>query len=445
MFTIDSIGDLIQSKFSSFIKKGISINPHFVPLNFKVLHRSLGGLVQAGTNIANIKKFGDTLFNYVRSKYSNTIVLKQNSFTVNGKDNITLSELMTKFTPALVFTNNNSKDNFAGVLFNSYNSAGAELLNDSIQRKVLAELNSALGPDSQIDLAYILRGEEGSNQSQAKSLKNFFGIFNSISNNSINVAGTSLPNDKSGLVHSKMVVESLLKDYAVYEERALGTYSVSIDKEVSNFVATIKANILIIHDSKVKEQVKEVLHSNSFLSSMGKIIPNLLQKKGSFIENITSRIRSIFTGKKVASTVESSKTTGKVGKGKIHTKLTEARGVNSEFIIPPAFVSLTNLQNLINKNLHNYIQERMGDGNSTSLLNYRTGRLAKSFEVTGISQTRDGSLSAFFTYMKYPYATFSRGGVQSEPRSRDPVLLGERAIRDIATEIIGTRLRAIGI
>lgn len=443
MFTIDSLGDFIQSKFSSFIKKGISITPHFVPLNLKVLQRSLGGLVKDGTNISDLRKFGDSLFNYVRSKYSNTIVLKQNSFIVNGKDNVTLSDLMTKFTPALVFTNNNSKDNFAGVLFNSYNSASAELLNDNINRKVLLELDRLFGPDSQVDLAYIFRDAE--NQSQSNSIKNFFGIFNSISNNTVHVSGVTLPNDKSGLVHSHMVVESLLKDYATYEERALGTYSATISKEVSNFVATIKADILIVHDAKVKAQVKETLQSPEFKNTISKMLPEMEQKKGSFISNIVSRIRSVFTGKKVTNITETSKISGRVGKSKINTKLNTSRGINSEFIIPPALISLTNLQNLINTNLHDYIKDQMGDGSSSSLLNYRTGRLAKSFEVTGIAQSRDGALSAFFTYMKYPYATFSKGGLQSDPASRDPILLGQRAIRKMAMEIMDTRLRAIGI
>ncbi len=47
--------------------------------------------------------------------------------------------------------------------------------------------------------------------------------------------------------------------------------------------------------------------------------------------------------------------------------------------------------------------------------------------------------------MKYPYATFSRGGQQYSPTTRDPYLLGDKAIRDIATNILKTRLRAVGI
>ncbi len=443
MFTIDSIGNLIQSKFSSFIKKGINISPHLVPLNFKVLNRSLGGIVKSGISISDFRKFSDSLFNYVRSKYPNTIVLKQNTFTVNGKDNVPLADLLTKFTPALVFTNNNSKDNFVGVLFNSFNSANAELLNDSIRRKVLDEINRVLGPDSEVDLAYIFRDSD--NPSKSNSIKNFFGIFNSISKNNITVPGVSIPNDKSGLIHSRMVVESLLKDYATYEERAFGTYSVVIDKQVSEFVTKIKADILIVHDSKVKEQVQQVVKSNTFINFISKILPSIKQTETNFIQDITNRIRSVFLGKKPSKPKEQSKTSGRLQSGKSTVKLTESKGVNSEFIIPPAFISLTNLQNLINRNLHDYVKERMGTGNSTSVLNYRTGRLANSFQVTGVSQTRDGALTAFFTYMKYPYATFSKGGLQSEPASRDPVLLGERAIRAIASEVLGERLRAVGI
>ena len=61
MFTIDSINQLIQSKFSSFIKKGISINPHFVPLNLKLLERSLGGIIKNDTG-KSFERFNTQLY-----------------------------------------------------------------------------------------------------------------------------------------------------------------------------------------------------------------------------------------------------------------------------------------------------------------------------------------------------------------------------------------------
>lgn len=104
--------------------------------------------------------------------------------------------------------------------------------------------------------------------------------------------------------------------------------------------------------------------------------------------------------------------------------------------------SLTSLQSLINTHLQDVVSANMGDGNSRNVLNYRTGRLASSAKVERMTLSRDGMITAFYSYMKNPYATFSDGGQQSSPKSRDPKLLISKSIREIAAERVGNRLRA---
>jgi hypothetical protein len=87
----------------------------------------------------------------------------------------------------------------------------------------------------------------------------------------------------------------------------------------------------------------------------------------------------------------------------------------------------------------------MGDGSRKDILNYRTGRLAGSAKVERLSESRTGMITAFYTYMKNPYATFSEGGKQQSPKSRDPKLLISKSIREIAAQQVGNRLRAINI
>lgn len=106
-------------------------------------------------------------------------------------------------------------------------------------------------------------------------------------------------------------------------------------------------------------------------------------------------------------------------------------------------LSLTSLQNLINKYLQDVVSANMGDGDSRNVLNYRTGRLASSAKVEYMSQSREGMITAFYSYMKNPYATFSEGGRQQNPRSRDPKLLISKSIREIAAQKVGNRLRAV--
>ncbi len=105
--------------------------------------------------------------------------------------------------------------------------------------------------------------------------------------------------------------------------------------------------------------------------------------------------------------------------------------------------NLTNLQMLLNQHLQDVISANMGNGNDRKVLNYRTGRLAASARVERLTQSREGMVTAFYTYMKNPYATFSEGGRQQYPKSRDPKLLISGAIREIAATQAVTRLRSV--
>jgi len=85
----------------------------------------------------------------------------------------------------------------------------------------------------------------------------------------------------------------------------------------------------------------------------------------------------------------------------------------------------------------------MGTGTRRDVLNLRSGRFAESVRVERLTQSRNGMISAFYNYMRNPYATFSAGGKQELPRSRDPKLLISRSIRQVAEQAKITRLRAI--
>lgn len=109
------------------------------------------------------------------------------------------------------------------------------------------------------------------------------------------------------------------------------------------------------------------------------------------------------------------------------------------------FASLVGIQSLINEKLHDQMRLNMGTGTSRTLLNYRTGRLARSAEVTKITRSREGALSFFCTYMKRPYSTFSAGGAQQYPRSRDPKLLVSKSVRQLAEKLVKNRLRTVSV
>lgn len=107
--------------------------------------------------------------------------------------------------------------------------------------------------------------------------------------------------------------------------------------------------------------------------------------------------------------------------------------------------SPVNLVNLLNASLHDQIRKNMGTGDRRDVLNYRTGRFATSVKVEQVSTSRMGMITAFYTYMKNPYATFSRGGRQEFPRTRDPKTLISRSIREIASNLVTNQLRAVNV
>lgn len=141
---------------------------------------------------------------------------------------------------------------------------------------------------------------------------------------------------------------------------------------------------------------------------------------------------------------------GTTGKKKLDIKLNKATSAGSLAPNPQVVLAkaaqatdLTSLMNLINTHLQDVVSANMGSGSSRNILNYRTGRLAASAKVENMSESRNGMITAFYSYMKNPYATFSEGGRQQNPKSRDPKLLISTAIREIAAQRVANRLRAV--
>lgn len=103
---------------------------------------------------------------------------------------------------------------------------------------------------------------------------------------------------------------------------------------------------------------------------------------------------------------------------------------------------LNQLLLLINKEAHDYVKLNMGDGARKDILNYRTGRFARSVRAEAIDQ--DGEqISVHYTFMREIYGTFMPGGRQEFPRSRRPDHLIRTSIRQLAFEKANTSVKAI--
>jgi len=216
-------------------------------------------------------------------------------------------------------------------------------------------------------------------------------------------------------------------------------------------VSTIKSILGKVAKNALEDAVKKQLGSES--------IVELVQQVGaspSFEQFLHDRLVATLKGKKISplnhsinvklqnditrsiSKTKSSKNTSKI---KAPAKVTI--NVKKNTVIDTKSTNLIPLQNLINQNLARQIQKNMGSGSSTRVLNYRTGRFAASAKVERMTESRQGMITAFYSYMRNPYGTFAEGGAQEFPQSRNPKLLIATSIRELAGTQVANRMRAI--
>lgn len=220
----------------------------------------------------------------------------------------------------------------------------------------------------------------------------------------------------------------------------------SIRKLFSPGNITEKALISIIEklqeavsDPKFQQDLLDMKSSPSYKDMLAEVIAGAISgnPKEFFIKHDSVFLLNYRTPK--VNTTEIRKAAKKeIAKAKTLKAKLDKKG-KLESIQPP----LSSLQLMFDAMLTQRIKQNMGSGNAKDVLNLRSGRFAESVKVERLSMSRAGMLSVFYTYMKNPYATFSQGGMQQYPRSRDPKALISKSIREIAQEQAITRLRAI--
>ena len=231
---------------------------------------------------------------------------------------------------------------------------------------------------------------------------------------------------------SKLVFELLVEHglaVGIPETQQDNLYKAQLERAFSigrGFTETIRTNPNVLVDLETSKSLKQYIQQLVTNSLLGK----------------TTQTYSSDTEIKV---------TSKVTKTKVTSTLKNKTPTNSQVSISKYTLSrvsaqqsnLISLQNLLNANLVQKVKENMGDGNRRDVLNLRAGRFAESVKVERLSQSRAGMITAFYSYMKNPYSTFSEGGRQQYPRTRDPKLLISKSIREIAATQVANRLRAV--
>lgn len=169
----------------------------------------------------------------------------------------------------------------------------------------------------------------------------------------------------------------------------------------------------------------------------------LIKGKPSSTKEYTSPLVEVYSKKIKLNTKEANSNIKKAIK---ELKEVKAKVLNYKSFAPQTSrVNLTSLLAYINSNLQNVVSANMGQGNDPKVLNYRTGRFAASATVERLIESKQGMITAFYSYMKNPYATFEPGGRQGFPKSRDPKLMISSSIREIAATKVANQLRAISV
>ena len=102
---------------------------------------------------------------------------------------------------------------------------------------------------------------------------------------------------------------------------------------------------------------------------------------------------------------------------------------------PGIFANLLTLKNIININMHDVLQDTvMGGGSDPEILNYRTGRFARSMQVVELFPQPPMGLLATIDYQRDPYRVFSVSGHLYKP-GRDPEFLAGEAMRQILNDL----------
>jgi hypothetical protein len=198
-------------------------------------------------------------------------------------------------------------------------------------------------------------------------------------------------------------------------------------KDLNNFAAENLSKRLQGNISKLKA-------SPSYEDKILKILDLVI--KGKKLTKVTSKNRKIKSKhiKLRASKVKNNsiklrnnykKQQAKIKGAAITAKLQNPRG---------QFTSLVTIRSLIDSLIRSQVKHNM----KSPALNYRTGRFANSVGVTDLQFTREGNLTAFYTYMKSPYQTFERGFKQGN-QYRDPRLLIDKSIREVAATYIHSK------
>ena len=442
---------------------------HFIPLNIKALRISLGHILslkqedvpeedkwRAEFLVTSFKKLQQSIFSYLSSRHPNKINLQGDKFLI-GATEYNYTEI-DKFLPAVVYQNNS----IVGVLYSSFESSRnflfKEFLNKEISQFIKdAAYKNTVGKDGEplkfkkeFDVGHIFNiNGDLSSTPLGEKFKRLLAALNSVSDGTFEINGVAIPAQNTAeMEKARTAINAALNTLA--EKSHYGPrIEATLTKETGDFLLAVGANIVIIQDRLENQYNYGTLFEGPLAN---KVIAALFEANFSrnIPEEIEYRVVSVLKGNKVSGKKTALKKLPVIQIKKLVKNVDSTKSTRSKTAVQKVkaqvlqeTINLVQLQNLINQGLIQQVKRNMGTGDRRDILNLRTGRFAESVKVERMSQSREGMITAFYSYMKNPYATFSTGGLQGSPKTRDPKLLIAKSIRELAAQQVQNRLRSV--
>lgn len=465
MTTVATVRQQLEEAFSTTVRKEIlNVKFHFVPVDVNIYRVVLGNYIRTEDDeddpgqTASIENIVQQITDYVVKTHKNAPIILGNEPSMEA--------LLTdpKRLPALVYRRVESVDTLVGVLYGSFNKTYDSLFKTFIRNTLVKYLKNA-NYDARIKEKLTAKAA-GKTVAEGNIAKGFdIGHLAGAADytispfleklNQVDKVLNVLVGSTTGSQQAKIqeVLQEVQKAKASLFEKSTYASQISgyIEKDVSDFLVSVKA-VLVVPQDALENRFFYGTKVEGILDDAVQRALRTVNFSRNLDEELEHRYISALQGIKVAAAKP------RVDLGKIKRKAPKQLGTTNISAptagsIPKAPkaaasgyagpVSLVSLQNLINTHLQDVISANMGNGDRKDVLNYRTGRLAGSAKVERMSQSRAGMITAFYSYMQNPYATFSDGGAQQNPKSRDPKLLIATAIREIAATKVANRMRAV--
>jgi hypothetical protein len=212
-------------------------------------------------------------------------------------------------------------------------------------------------------------------------------------------------------------------------------------RRINDKTANFEGKLIFVFPELGKDNLGKV-DEKTLRNKFNKVIDKFIKDHGSkviqitgsknYIQAVDTILDEVIAGRKKRSNFSGRKKT-KVWKPKIPIKTPKVALLPKLRDKKGRFTSPLSIQTLLQSRISTQVAENMGEAGA---LEYRTGRFAESVVIMKV--TRQKVLTAYYTYMKYPYQTFERGFAQGSLK-RDPRVLISKSIREIAAGIVNER------